>query len=105
MTRLPPGRRPLSRVVSVLTVAALAVLGLPLLTASPARAATPTFRQVRANEIRTGNVDSLAFSSANTAGSLIAVYLIWDNLGAASIADTLGNTYVAAGPRTTWGAN
>jgi hypothetical protein len=44
-------------------------------------AATPTFVQSRANEVTSGSTNSLAFSSANTAGNLIVVYVLWSNPG------------------------
>ena len=75
------------------------------LIASPASAAsTPTFKQVRAKEITSGTVNSLAFNSANTAGNLIVVYVAWTNTNTASVSDTRGNVYTSAGARTTWGA-
>ena len=67
--------------------------------------ATPTFTQVRANEITSGTLNSLAFNSANTAGNLIVVYLTWTNTNSVSVTDTRGNDYTSVGSRTTWGAN
>jgi glucose/arabinose dehydrogenase/chitodextrinase len=75
--------------------------------ATPASAATatPTFKQVRAKEITSGTLNSLAFNSANTAGNLIVVYLAWSNTSGVSITDTQGNAYTSVGSRTTWGAS
>ena len=64
--------------LAVAVAATLGLLSLPLIP-SPARAATATFKQVNAKEIRSGTVNSLAFDSANTAGNLIVVYLAWTN--------------------------
>ncbi len=52
-----------------------------------------------------GTTASLAFSKANTAGNLIAVYVVWDNSGTAKVSDTSGNTYTAATARQSWGNN
>ena len=55
--------------------------------------ATPTFKQVRAKRVTNGAVNSLAFSSANTAGNLIVVYVSWSNTGSVALSDSRGNTY------------
>ena len=68
-----------------------------------AAAATPTFVQVRAKEVKSGTTNSLAFSSANTAGNLIVVYAIWSNTGSVTVSDSRGNAYATAAARTTWG--
>jgi glucose/arabinose dehydrogenase len=68
-------------------------------------AATPTLVQSRANEVTSGSTNSLAFSSANTAGSLIVVFVLWSNAGAVSLSDSQGNGYASATGRTTWGSN
>ena len=68
-------------------------------------AATPTFVQSRANEVTSGSTNSLAFSSANTAGNLIVVYVLWSNTGAVTLSDSRGNSYASAAGRTTWGSN
>jgi glucose/arabinose dehydrogenase len=68
-------------------------------------AATPTFVQSRANEVTSGSTNSLAFSSPNTAGNLIVVYVLWGNTGAVSLSDSRGNSYASAAGRTTWGSN
>ena len=71
----------------------------------PAQAATPTFRQARGNQISTGTVNRRAFTSANVAGNLIVVQVIWDNTSAVTISDSRGNTYAAATNQTTWNTN
>ena len=58
--------------------------------------------QTRAREVTSGTTNSLAFTSANTAGNLIVVYVVWNNTGAVSLSDTRGNTY-AARPAHPWG--
>ena len=45
-----------------------------------------------------------AFNSANTAGNLIAVYVIWNNSGAVALSDSRSNTYAAATARIAWGS-
>ena len=93
--------------LSLLTASAIAVGALVVAGAAPAIAApaTPQFVQVRAKEVTSGTTNSLAFSSGNTAGNLIVVYAIWSNTNSASVSDSGGNAYTAAGPRTTWGTN
>jgi len=61
--------------------------------------------QARANEVTSGSTNSLAFNSANTAGNLIVVYVLWSNTGAVSLSDSRGNSYASAAGRTTWGSN
>jgi hypothetical protein len=93
--------------LSLLTASAIAVGALVVAGAAPASAApaTPQFVQVRAKEVTSGTTNSLAFSSGNTVGNLIVVYAIWSNTNSASVSDSGGNAYTAAGPRTTWGTN
>jgi glucose/arabinose dehydrogenase len=93
--------------LSLLTASAIAVGTLVVAGAAPASAApaTPQFVQVRAKEVTSGTTNSLAFSSGNTVGNLIVVYAIWSNTNSASVSDSGGNAYTAAGPRTTWGTN
>ena len=101
-------RRPRSiRAVAVLVAATLGLLGLPLI-ASPASAATatPTFKQVRAKEITSGTLNSLAFNSANTAGNLIVVYLAWTNTDSVvGHRHSRQRPYAVSEARKTWGAN
>ena len=98
--------RPWSRrALAFLVTAALGLLGLPMFAPSASAAATPTFKQVRAKEITSGTLNSLAFSSANTTGNLIVVYLMWTNTDSVSVTDTRGNAYTSIGSRTMWGAN
>ena len=94
------------QLVAVLVAATLGLLGVPLTTISArAAAAAPTFKQVRASEITSGTLNSLAFNSANTSGNLIVVYLTWTNANSVSVTDTNGNTYASVGSRTTWGVS
>jgi glucose/arabinose dehydrogenase/PKD repeat protein len=83
-------------------VLVVALLGIALPRVDAAAAATPTFVQVRAKEIKSGTTNSLAFNSANTAGNLIVVYAIWSNTGSATVSDSRGNSYATAAARTTW---
>jgi hypothetical protein len=41
----------------------------------------------------------LLFPNANTQGSLIVAYVIWNNAGGVSVTDTRGNAYAATGAR------
>src|SRR5262245_11170813 len=93
--------------LSLLTASAIAVGVLVAARAPPASAApaTPQFVQAGAKEVTSGTTNSLAFSSGNTAGNLIIVYAIWSNANSASVSDSRGNAYAAAGARTTWGSN
>ena len=61
--------------------------------------------QARAQEVNSGRTNSLAFAGGNTAGNLIVVSVLWGNTGGVTLADTRGNAYVAASPRTAWGTN
>ena len=62
-----------------------------------------TFVQARQKRITSGTVNSLAFSSPNTAGNLSVVYVAWSNAGPVTISDTRGNTYAPVAPATAWG--
>lgn len=68
-------------------------------------AATPAFVQEKDNQITSGQINHVAFSSSVGTGNLIAVFLIWDNTGSASVSDSLGNTYFTAHAPTLWGNN
>ena len=63
---------------------------------------TPAFIQETDNQVTSGNISSATFSSPPAAGHLIAVYLIWDNAGSASVSDSLGNKYASAVGPTRW---
>jgi hypothetical protein len=76
----------------------LATLAVQLVAVNPALAATPTFVQARAKEINSGTVNSLAFNSANSAGNLVVVYVLWNNTGSVTLSDNRGNSYAAATP-------
>jgi glucose/arabinose dehydrogenase len=94
------------RVLAVLLSAAAALVAISLPAPPVAKAATaPQFLQSRTKEIKSGATNSLAFSSANTAGNLIVVYVAWSNTGAVTVSDTRGNSYASATSRTTWGTS
>ena len=78
--------------------------GMLVLAPGVARAAPPQFVQTRAKEIRSGTTNALAFNSANTAGNLVVVYVVWSNTNAVTVSDSRGNAYAAALGRTTWGS-
>jgi glucose/arabinose dehydrogenase/chitodextrinase len=97
-----PTRARLLTLLSSILVGALLVAALPQ---PAAHGVTPTFRQARGKEIGSGTVNSVAFNSANVAGNLIIVQVIWSNTNNVTLSDTRGNTYAAATTRTTWNAN
>jgi glucose/arabinose dehydrogenase/chitodextrinase len=80
---------------------AMLVVGLVV---HPLAAATPTFKQAKANEVVSGTTNNVTFTSANTAGDLVVVYVLWGNAGAVSLSDSRGNTYTAATSRASWGS-
>jgi hypothetical protein len=82
-----------------------ALLGVLLPWLDAVAAATPTFVQARAKEVRSGTTSSLAFTSANTAGNLVVVYVLWSNAGSVSVSDSRGNGYASAVARVTWKSN
>src|SRR5215471_13958563 len=86
---------------------ALLLVAATLSIVSPLRAyaAPAAFVQGRATQVTHGTTASLAFSKANTAGNLIAVYVVWDNSGTAKVSDMSGNTYTAATARQSFGNN
>ena len=90
---------------AVLGSAILLALASLVVIAPQADAAGPAFVQGGATQVTSGTTASLAFNHANTAGDLIVVYLLWDNLGNVKLSDSRGNTYTAATARTTWGTN
>jgi hypothetical protein len=83
----------------ILAAATLAIVSSPRAYA----ASTATFVQGRDDMVASGTTASLAFSKANTAGNLIAVYVVWDNPGPVTVSDSRGDTYTAATARQTWG--
>jgi glucose/arabinose dehydrogenase len=97
------GHRRRARSVGLLVTLAM-LGGMLVLAPGVARAAPPQFVQTRAKEIRSGATNALAFNSANTAGNLVVVYLVWSNTNAVTVSDSRGNAYAAALGRTTWGS-
>ena len=94
-----------SRVVQLALSLALIVGVAAIAVVSPttASAASPAFIQVKANQVTSGTTNALGFSKANTAGNLIAAYVVWDNVGGVALADSRGNTYAAATARISFG--
>ena len=68
-------------------------------------AATPAFVQERDTQITAGRTVQVAFRSSTTAGNLIVAYVVWDNMGSVSLADSAGNSYVSAVGPTRWSGN
>ena len=87
------------------TALILAAAILSIVSPSRAYAASTAFVQGGDTQVGSGTTASLAFPSANTAGNLIVVYVVWDNPGTVTVSDTRGNTYTAATARQTWGSN
>jgi hypothetical protein len=82
---------------------ALAALVLSLcLLAAPATAHAATRRlyvQKKFFQVTAGTSVSVTLHKRTVAGNLLIAYVVWDNAGAASVADTGGNTWAsAAGP-------
>ena len=72
-------------------------LGVVLTLAAVAHAAAaPVFVQRAYRQGAPGTSVTVTFPARNTAGNLIAVYVVWDNAGAVSLTDTRGNVYQAA---------
>jgi chitodextrinase len=74
------------------SVAALSALPLP----RAAHATQRAFVQKRYFQVTSGNSVSVTFRKPNVAGNLIVAYVVWDNGGAVSLADSRGNTYASA---------
>jgi outer membrane protein assembly factor BamB len=94
-----------ARALSLGVGLAVLVAAMGLVSINSAGAASPTFVQANETEVASGTTQSTAFTTANTAGNLIAVYVVWDNTGSVSLSDTRSNTYTAATGRVTWGSN
>jgi hypothetical protein len=73
-----------------------------LLAGCSSRQTGPAFVQNTEGKISTGAVNSVAFTSPNTAGNLIVAFVLWDNTGDVSLSDSMGNTYVSAVGPTRW---
>ena len=90
----------------VLVTALMFTAAIPsIVSLSQANAASTAFVQGGDTQVGSGTTASLAFSSANTSGNLIVVYVVWDNPGTVTVSDTRGNIYTAATARQTWGSN
>jgi Bacterial Ig domain len=91
--------------LAVLVAAAMGMLSLPFIP-TPASAATASFKQANAKEIRSGKVNRVPFDKANKAGNLIVVYVAWTNTNSVTITDTRRNAYrpVEKNPKE-WGSN
>src|SRR5258708_2330898 len=70
--------------------------------ANAALAAAPAFKQEKDNQATSGNTAKVTFSASTSSGNLIAIYLIWDNTGTASVSDSWGNSYASAVPQIRW---
>ncbi len=111
VARIPRSK---ARIVSILFLLLL-VIAIPLTVITlqhrqetRQRASTtsiPAFVQENENKITSGTTVSTTFAKPNTAGNLIAVYVLWNNAGTASIKDSLGNTYTSATGPLSWNNN
>jgi hypothetical protein len=90
--------------LAVLVAATLGLLSLPLIP-SNAHAATATFKQANAKEIKSGSDNNVAFKNANTAGDFIVVFLAWTNTSSVSVTDSHKNEYKKVADPTPWGSN
>ena len=99
-----PGPRA-ARARHVRPLAIAAVAAVTLILAQDAGAAPPAHVQSQASESTSGTQSSVAFSSANSAGNLIVVYVVWSNSSTVTVSDTRGNTYASAAPAVRWKSN
>jgi glucose/arabinose dehydrogenase/PKD repeat protein len=93
---------PLARNLSALAAVSISLMGALLMPDQSGAAPTPSHVQSRAQEIRSGTVNSLPFASPNTSGNLIVVYAVWNNTAGLTVTDTNGNGYAPAAPATRW---
>src|SRR5579862_3183685 len=86
-------RRPASLLLAMSIVCALAS------SRTASGTTKPTFVQRQYLRVTTGNSISVTFRRATKAGNTIIAYVVWDNAGAVSLADSSGHGYTsAAGP-------
>src|SRR5262245_7930316 len=71
----------------------LAALALP---PSAHAARNQAYVQKRSFGITSGGSVAVSFRRPNTTGNLIVAFVVWDNGGAVTLTDTLGNAYVSA---------
>ena len=74
----------------------IVLLLVALLLPGIAAAKTKTLVQKKYFRVTTGTSVSVTFSKPNVAGNLIVAYVVWDNGGAVSLADSRGNSYASA---------
>lgn len=94
-------RRPMRPVFRLALLLALALVPATLWGPGTA-AAAPSLEQARAHEIGSGSTNSVTFENPNKTGATIVVFVLWENAGAVSLADSRGNTYLPATERATW---
>jgi hypothetical protein len=88
---------------AVASIAALSIAAF-FVGVQPASAATPAHRQSTAKQITSGQTNSVAFGSANAAGSLIVAYVIWSNTGTVTVTDSR-NSFTPVAPVTRFSSN
>jgi hypothetical protein len=77
---------------------------IPTFASNPAQAA-PVLVQNHSQQVQTGTTNTLAFAQNTTAGNLIVVSIVWDNVAGVDVSDSQGNTYVSGAARRTWGTS
>src|SRR3954454_4178595 len=90
------------RIASFVVLTLLAGTVIAVVTPTAAHAATASFVQTTAREVRTGPTNAVAFNQANTAGNFIVAYVVWDNAGTVNVTDSRGNTYTPVSARVAW---
>src|SRR5262245_8035991 len=81
---------------TALAVAAAVFAGHLVTPAGVALAARRILVQKRFTETTSGTTVSVGLRKTTTAGNLIVAYVVWDNPGGATVADSAGNTYTSA---------
>lgn len=92
----------IKKVICVVAISAVALAG--IIMPHTVFAASPKFEQFKDKKITSGNVNSVAFSNPNKAGSLIVVYVLWENTGGVTVTDSR-NTYTPVAPATKFAGN
>src|SRR5262247_2434680 len=77
-------------------VVAVLVAGHLMAPAGVALAARRLLIQKRFAETTSGTTVSVGLRKATAEGNLIVAYVVWDNPGGATVADSAGNTYTSA---------
>jgi chitodextrinase len=75
------------------------------LATDPSPTVAPTFVQEKDTLASSGATTTTTFTSANTTGNLIVVYVVWGNTSPITLSDSRGNAYIAATSRVSFGSS